>query len=110
DFGDRAVAAVKSYQKDNGGKETGVLNPQERAALSTAAKARQEAVGWRIVDDPATGTRLGLPLKQVPQLGASKLGTHYTSKNGEVQIDTFRIRDPGTTLASVFDQQKKETG
>src|ERR1700732_4507259 len=26
---DRMVAAIKSYQTDNGGKPTGVLNPQE---------------------------------------------------------------------------------
>jgi peptidoglycan hydrolase-like protein with peptidoglycan-binding domain len=38
EFGERAIAAVKAFQKRKGGKETGVLNQPERAALSAAAK------------------------------------------------------------------------
>ena len=33
DFNDRAVAAVKAFQKDRGFRETGVLTQSERAAL-----------------------------------------------------------------------------
>src|SRR5438552_13977586 len=33
---DRLVAAIKTFQNDNGGKQTGVLNPQERGALAAA--------------------------------------------------------------------------
>ena len=51
EFAERAVAAVKAFQKRNGGKETGVLNQPERAALAAAAKPKQEAVGWRMVED-----------------------------------------------------------
>ena len=51
EFGERAIAAVKAFQKRNGGKETGVLNQPERAALAAAAKPKQDAVGWRIVED-----------------------------------------------------------
>ena len=47
DFGERAIAAVKAFQKRNGGKETGVLNQPERAALASASKPKQEAVGRR---------------------------------------------------------------
>src|SRR3954447_22743858 len=49
DFGNRAIAAVKAFQKRSGGKETGVLNQPERASLAAAAKPKQEAVGWRMV-------------------------------------------------------------
>src|ERR1700675_4353352 len=48
---DHMVAAIKSYQKDNGGKPTGVLNPQERGALTDAARRRQDNVGWKTVTD-----------------------------------------------------------
>ena len=54
EFGERAIGAVKAFQKRQGGKETGVLNPTERAALGAAAKPKQDAVGWRVVDDGAT--------------------------------------------------------
>src|ERR1700755_200468 len=49
EFGERAIAAVKAFQKRNGGKETGVLNQPERATLSAAAKPKQDAVGWRML-------------------------------------------------------------
>src|SRR5688572_22348318 len=54
EFGERAIAAVKAFQKRNGGKETGVLNQPERATLAAAAKPKQDAVGWRMVDDLMT--------------------------------------------------------
>jgi hypothetical protein len=108
EFGDRAIAAVKTYQKRNGGKDTGILNPDERMKLAQAAKARQEQTGWRMVEDAATGARLGIPTKLAPQSGPAKSGSRWQSGRGEVQIETFRVAAPGTTLASVFEQQKKE--
>ena len=49
DVSERMVAAIKEYQKNKGGKQTGVLNPQERAVLAETARRRQENVGWKIV-------------------------------------------------------------
>jgi hypothetical protein len=107
-FEDRAIAAVQSFQKRNAGKETGILNPDERSRLAQSAKAKQERVGWRVVDDPATGARLGIPAKLVPQAMPGQSGGHWQSGRGEVQVETFRVAAPGTTLAAVFEQQKKE--
>src|SRR6478752_1739155 len=46
DVSERMVAAIKEFQKNKGGKQTGVLNPQERAALTETARKKQEGVGW----------------------------------------------------------------
>jgi peptidoglycan hydrolase-like protein with peptidoglycan-binding domain len=108
DFNDKSLAAVKAYQRDHKLKETGVLLPPERAALSASSKAKQEQVGWKMVDDRATGAQVGLPLKQVPSSSAGKSGTRWSSAQGQVQAETFRIREPGTKLAAVYEQQKKE--
>src|SRR5947207_12760021 len=89
EFSERAIAAVKAFQKRNGGKETGVLNQPERAALSSAAKPKQNAVGWRMADDPATGARLGVPGKLVPQASPIIGGTRWASSRGEVSVETF---------------------
>ncbi len=105
---DKTAAAIKSFQRNRKFRETGVLNTQERVLLATAAKARQAQVGWTVVDDPVTGARLGLPGKQIPNKTQSKTGTRWSSAQGQVQIETFRIREPGTTLAAVFEQQKKD--
>ena len=102
------LAAIKAFQKNHKFKETGVLNMQERAVLAAAAKAKQAQVGWTMVDDPVTGARLGIPARQVPNKTQGKSGTRWSSAQGQVQIETFKIREPGTTLASVYDRQKKE--
>ena len=108
DFGDNSIAAVKAFQKRNDGRETGILNPDERAKLSESARSKREKAGWRTVDDRATGARLGVPGKLAPQSAPSGSGTRWQSSRGEVQVETFRIGAPGVTLASVFERMKKE--
>jgi hypothetical protein len=107
EINDKTTAAIK-FQHDRKLKETGVLNPQERALLAAVAKAKQAQVGWSVVDDPVTGAHIGLPTKQVPNKSQTKNGTRWSSAQGQVQVETFKIREPGTTLAAVYEQQKKE--
>src|SRR5262249_10972714 len=76
--------------------------------LAAAAKAKQEASGWRVVDDAVTGARLAVPIKHAPQMSAVDSGTRWSSSRGEVQVETFRVAAPGTTLAGVFERQKKD--
>ena len=80
------VAAIKEFQKGRGGKQTGVLNPQERGILAETAKREQENVGWKIVTDLGTGARLGVPTKLVPQQSTDANGSKWTSATGTVQI------------------------
>ena len=107
EFGARAIAAVKAFQKRQGGKESGVLNPKERVELAAAAKKKRDAVGWRIVEDKATGARLGIPAKLAPQSSTIAGGSRWASARNEVQVETFRITAPGTTLPEVYEQQRK---
>jgi hypothetical protein len=105
---DPMLAAIKNFQKRHKGKVTGVLTPSERADLVAAAKAHEEEFGWNVVVDPATGIRIGLPTKLVPQARDAARGTRWSSAHGEVQVETFRIKDPALKLAALFEQQKKE--
>lgn len=105
---DRTITAIKAFQQTRKFKATGVLNEQERAMLAAAARASQVQVGWTMVDDPVTGARLGLPAKQVPHRRLGPTGTRWSSAQGQVQVETFKIREPGTTLAAVYELQKKE--
>jgi len=105
---DKLIAAIRSFQRVRKFKETDVLNTQERALLAASAKAKQAQVGWTMLDDAVTGARLGIPNKQTPNKTQSKTGTRWTSAQGQIQIETFKVREPGTTLSAVFDQQRKE--
>jgi peptidoglycan hydrolase-like protein with peptidoglycan-binding domain len=109
DFGNASVAAAKAFQKRNGGKETGILNPDERQKLAESARLKQERAGWRIVEDATTGARLGVPGKLVPQSSQVAGGGRWQSVHGEVKIETFRVAGAGTTLTSVIERLKKDT-
>lgn len=105
---DPMLAAIKNFQKRNKGKVTGVLTPSERAALIADAKVHEDEFGWNVVVDPATGVRIGLPTKMVPNAHDAARGTRWSSAHGEVQVETFRINDPALKLAALFEQEKKQ--
>lgn len=105
---DPMVAAVKNYQKRSKGKVTGVLTPAERANLLAAAGKHEQEYGWNVVVDPATGIRIGLPTKMVPEARETPRGTRWSSAHGDVQVETFRVADRDLKLAALFEQEKKE--
>lgn len=110
DVSERMVNAVKEYQKAKGGKPTGVLNPQERAALAEAARKKQDSVGWKIVTEPTSGARLGIPGKLVPQQASDANGSKWTSPTGTVQVLLSRRKEVNPTSAKLADLEKEPSG
>jgi hypothetical protein len=104
--GDALEEAIRNFQKRNKFKITGVLTGEQRAALVSAADSHEQEFGWSVVVDPATGVRIGLPSKLVPNARDSARGTRWSSPHGEVQVETFRVKD--TSLAALFDEEKKK--
>jgi Trypsin-like peptidase domain len=107
---DPMLGAIKNYQKRIKSTVTGELTPGERANLVAAAKDHEQEFGWTVVADPSTGVRIGLPAKMVPLAREAARGTRWSSAHGEVQVETFRIKEPGLKLAALFEQEKKEPG
>jgi peptidoglycan hydrolase-like protein with peptidoglycan-binding domain len=105
---ERMVAAIKEFQKDRGGKQTGVLNPQERGVLAETAKQQQENVGWKILTEAGTGARLGVPIKLVPQQSSDANGTKWSSSTGTIQIQLSRRKQASPTTAKLAEQEKKD--
>ncbi len=105
DFDDKTIAAVKTFQSRNSGKATGILTAQERDLLATAAKSREDNVGWRVIEDTATGARLGVPEKLAPRAGATRLGSRFSSAQGQIRIETFRLAEGA--LPALFEEEKK---
>ena len=64
-----------------------------------------EAAGWRIIDDLVTGARLGLPSALVPKTAPARMGSRWTSRQGQIDIETFRLHEGA--LAALFDAEKK---
>jgi hypothetical protein len=64
-----------------------------------------EAAGWRIIDDLETGAWLGLPSTLVPKTVPARMGSRWTSRQGQIDIETFRLHEGA--LSALFDDEKK---
>lgn len=106
DNDDPLSLAVKNYQKRHKAKVTGKLTADERADLLSAAERYEKRFGWRVVTDPATGIRIGLPTKLVPQTHDAAHGTRWSAVHGEVRIETFRLKEPDLKLADLYAKEK----
>ena len=105
---DPLATAVKNFQKRKNYKVTGTLSERERGELLGAAKNYQDEFGWSVVVDPATGIRIGLPTKMVPLAREARRGTHWSSRYGDVQVETFRYAEPSLKLSALFEREKQE--
>lgn len=105
---DPLAVAIKNFQKRKNYKVTGTLTERERTELVGAARTYQDEFGWNVVVDPATGIRIGLPTKMVPLAREAKRGTHWSSRYGDVQVETFRYVEPGQKLSALFEREKQE--
>ena len=98
--------AIRNFQKRNKSRITGVLTTEQRAELVAAAASHEQEFGWNVVVDPSTGVRIGLPTKLVPNAQNAAHGTRWSSPHGEVQVETFRVKD--SNLPALFDEEKKK--
>ncbi len=96
---------------------TGRLKAARKHATGEASVARQEdnsteapphfseSIGWRLTEDRMTGARLGLPEKLVPRASTTRSGSRWTSAQGQIQIETFRLAE--ASLPALFEEEKK---
>jgi hypothetical protein len=90
-----AVAAKPA--SDDPDSAVDIIGPPSQSALAAA--------GWRIIDDLVTGARLGLPSALVPKTVPARMGSRWTSRGGQIDIETFRLHEGA--LAALFDTEKK---
>ncbi len=90
-----AVAAKPASDDPDSAVDT--IGPPSQGAL--------EAAGWRIINDLVTGARLGLPSALVPKTALARMGSRWTSKQGQIDIETFRLHEGA--LTALFDDEKK---
>src|SRR6202140_357158 len=89
------VAAKPAPDDPDSAVET--IGPPSQGALAAA--------GWRIIDDLVTGARLGLPSALVPKTAPARMGSRWTSRGGQIDIETFRLHEGA--LPALFDAEKK---
>jgi len=87
------------------GPEAALATP-DGVSLAAPPGFAADAVGWRLVEDPATGARLGLPEKLVPHASAVQTGSRWSSAQGQIQIESFRLTE--AALPALFEEEKKK--
>jgi hypothetical protein len=97
--------AVGALAKRNKERETSAVAALERDSSAAPVNLPTEAIGWRLIEDAATGARLGLPEKLVPHAGTSTGGSRWTSAQGQIQIETFRLTE--AALPALFEEEKR---
>jgi len=103
-FGRQTFAAITAFQTRTQQPPNGVLAPQPRAALLSAAQRARGAAGFTLVDDPRTGIRIGVPTKILPKQGVNPGGgSRWQSADGRVTLDT-RLAPPDATLQTLYDR------
>jgi Trypsin-like peptidase domain len=102
-----AVAAKPAPNKKNAAPAKPSSDDPDAATENIAppSQAVLDEVGWRVIDDPATGARLGLPSVLVPKTAPSRIGSRWTSGGGQIAVETFRLREGA--LPALFDDEKK---
>jgi hypothetical protein len=81
----------------------------ERDGLNGVSADERAAIGWSVLLDPVTGIKLGLPVKWVPESKQGANGTHWSSRHGDIQVETFRIKTT-EPLSALFERMKREPG
>jgi hypothetical protein len=99
-----ARAQNKTAARNDNEREVAILAALERGSAGTPASF-PDSIGWRLIEDPATGARLGVPEKLVPRVGASRMGGRWSSAQGQIQVETFRFTE--AALPALFEDEKK---
>jgi hypothetical protein len=95
-------AAVGPGRKGKAAAKDAHLSPLPAGPMTVP---HPQAVGWSIIDDAATGARLGLPLTIVPLASSTRTGSRWISPHGQIQVETFRLHE--AALPALFDEEKK---
>lgn len=109
-FGGRSIEAVRSFQRSLNQAPSGLMTKEQLRRLSTEAARIENAFGYRLHHDPATGATIGLPGKFVTQVTNLRRGTQFASSNGEVDMVTIRIPLAERSLSDLYRIHTRKAG
>lgn len=105
-FGRMTFEALRAFQTRHDFAPDGNPSEPALALLAKIAEEKRSAVGFRLVDDAATGVRIGLPLKLLGKPAKAEGGTRWVSKDGRIDYRTYAV--PKQDLAVLYERLKKE--
>jgi hypothetical protein len=106
-FGRMTFEAITTYQARHRMPVDGILTAAGRKALAEEARTRKTGLGFKAVDDAATGVRIFLPTKLLGPAMKRPAGSRWSGRAGRIRIETFAFADGD--LAALFERMKAET-
>jgi Putative peptidoglycan binding domain len=98
-YGKRSIDSLSAYQLSLGATADGVIAPKQLAALKAAAEKAKAAVGFKLIDDAATGLRIGAPTKLLEKREGGAGFTSLSSNDGEIKLD---LKETSGKLAALY--------
>ena len=104
-FGKRTLDSILAYQGKMKFPADGVISATQLAALKTAAEKARAGVGFKTIDDAATGIRIGAPMKLIEKRTATIGQTRLTSRDGSISLDLLAPTGAQSSLADLYARQ-----
>ena len=103
----RTIDALTAYQQSVDERPDGIVTQKGLAALKDGAAKAKAAVGFRLIDDPVTGLRIGAPMKLLEKRDSGEASAALTSKDGRVGL---YLREATGSLAALYKSFSADVG
>ena len=98
-YGKRTIDALAAYQQSLGAAGDGIVTDKQLRGLEDAAAKAKAAVGFKLIDDAATGVQIGAPTKLLEKREGAAGFTSFASKDGEIELG---LKETSGKLAALF--------
>lgn len=97
--------AIRAFQRRHGFEPTGYLTRPQFDALMEARRAAKDAVGFRVIEDPEAGIRVGIPADLVSRSHRENTSVVYRPQDRSKITSLALISMPGdrSALPALFD-------
>jgi hypothetical protein len=102
DIGERSIAAITAFKRDQGWTPAGDLEPDQKLHLFKVAESYRQSYDFRLVNDGRTTLSVPMPLGLVRWQSATPHRSRYTSPSGEIEIILSRYRPDKASLQDRF--------
>ncbi len=106
-YGHRTVEALTAWQLSAAKRADGIVTPAAVAALGASAAKAKASVGFKVIDDPATGLRIGAPLKLLEKHDSAANTASLKSGDGAVGL---YLKATKGNLAALYQSLSADSG
>jgi serine protease Do len=102
-IGPRTIGAIEAFQRSLGHTPTGLLSRPQVDELFARARRIEQAIGYRVLRDDATGAAIGVPSTFLDRVERVRRGTRLTSASGNVDMVTMAISTSERSLRQHYE-------